>query len=102
MTFAIKFKVGFFKTRIYNLTVSQGRIILQPLDTNEKTLIIDDSQLQSVGFTKRENKDGELEIITNNKIYIGNFVKKDDCLKLSQILYKEFKDKVAWQKGVPD
>ncbi|HZK44592.1 MAG TPA: hypothetical protein VFC73_09965 [Syntrophomonadaceae bacterium] len=102
MTFKIKLKVGYFKTELYNLAISEGNITLSPLDNKADFLFIENSELKSVGYIKRENREGELEIITSDTIYTGTLLASDSLVELYKTLSKELGNKFAFHKGVPE
>lgn len=102
MTFKIKLKVGFFKTRLYDLVIDQGQMYLKPQEENENILIIKNSELQSIYFIKKEANEGELEIVTHDSIYIGSLASSDDFVKLAQVLSKEFGNKFMLHKSALD
>ncbi len=102
MTFKIKLKVGFFKTQFYNLAINDGKLILTPFDNKENDLVINDNQLKSVNFIQWESREGELEIITHDAVYLGSLAEKDDFAKLFPILSKELGSKFLIHKGALD
>lgn len=93
MTFKIKLKQGFFKTVLYHLTISPGLLILTPADYTAPSLKITKEELKSIAFIARENSEGDIEIITNDEIYIGNLLIGENNALLGQVLYKEFGNK---------
>ena len=93
MTFKIKLKRGFFKTELYDLSISSDLLILTPTDYPSPSLEITKEELKSIAFIARENSEGEIEIITNDVIYNGNLLNGEDNAFLGQVLYKEFGNK---------
>jgi len=96
MTFDIKLKTGFFKTRSYYLTIGQGRLVLTPQDdSDDSPLVINAHQLQSIYLTA-----GEFEIIADS-IYTGSFGPQTNLNQLSYLLATEFGDKFSVQFELP-
>lgn len=102
MTFKIKLKVGFFKTKPYELSVNKGQIALIPLEENENVILINNSELQSVNFITKDIRGGEIEIITKDDIYIGSLVVSNEFKELEKVLSKELGHKIILHKSVLD
>lgn len=96
MTFEVKLKTGFFRTRSYYLTIGQGRLVLTPQDsTDDVCVVIDASQLQSIYLAA-----GEFEVIADN-IYTGSFAPHTNLYQLSCLLATEFGEKFSVQFELP-
>jgi len=96
MTFEVKLKAGFFRTRSFYLTIGQGRLVLTPQDsTDDSRLVIDAHQLQSIYLTA-----GEFEIIADS-IYTGSFAPHTNLNQLSYLLATEFGEKFSVQFESP-
>ncbi|MDD3655035.1 MAG: hypothetical protein PHO01_12825 [Desulfotomaculaceae bacterium] len=97
MTFEIKLRVGFFKTRCYRLIIAHRKILLTPHDDNNEQIIIDDKELISIDISKKGCKTGELEIISQNRVYIGNFVHQRNLKEVCRFFAGEFGNKFISQ-----
>lgn len=96
MTFEVKLKTGFFRTRSYYLTIGQGRLVLTPQDsTDDVCVVIDASQLQSIYLAA-----GEFEVIADN-IYTGSVAPHTNLYQLSCLLATEFGEKFSVQFELP-
>ncbi len=101
MTFKIKLKTGFFKTRYYYLTIGQGQIILTPQQDNEDgRLVINEEDLQSICITRRNLTVSELEIITHSNTHIGSITDQISLEEVSNVFTKEFGHKFIFQHGL--
>jgi len=102
MTFEIKLKAGFFKTSRYSLTIDNKQILLIPQkDSNDDSengkLVIDDNDLKSVCIIKGNLGAGEIEIVAQSGIYIGNFVSQTNLEEVGQVFANEFGNKFTLQ-----
>lgn len=99
MPFAIKFKVGFFKTKIYELDVQKGQIVLKPQEGNGENCVIKHEEIESVSFISKDTKNVEIEIVTRNDIYLGSVIPGVDIGELEKIMAKELGPKLALCKS---
>ncbi len=91
MTFEIKIKAGFFKTRLYFLSITKGQLILTPREeSDDGRLVVEFSDLKSICIIRKDQVSGELEIVTANGIMIGNFAPHTNLEEVSQELSREF------------
>jgi hypothetical protein len=96
LTFDVKLKTGFFKTRSYSLTIGPGQLVLTPQDgSDDSPLVIDAHDLQSIYLTA-----GEFEIIAG-VIYTGSFAPHTNLNQLSYLLATEFSEKFIVQYELP-
>ncbi len=96
MTFKVKLKIGFFKTQLYDLVISQGQMFWRPQEKSEAALLIKNSELESVCLIKKNGGETELEIVTSDAVYVGILVTGDDFSRLKQVLAKEFGNKFSF------
>lgn len=98
MTFLIRLKTGFFKTKLYYLTVEDRQVIMVPKEADEnERLVIPEKDLCSVTITRKNTTSGELEIIVNNNIYYGSFTYLPILDEAVNIFAGEFGDKFIYQ-----
>lgn len=91
MTFKVRLKAGFFKTRPYLLSFSDGQLILTPGEKSEGScLVVRDRDLKSIGIKKGGHKHAELEIITLNGVIIGNLAPHTDLEEVYKEVAREF------------
>lgn len=102
MIIKIKLKTGYFKTQLYKLSISEGNITLTPLGNKGDNILIENNKLKSIGYIKRGNRVGELEIISDDVIYTGVLEEKDNFPELYQIFTKEFGNKFTLHRGAPE
>lgn len=98
MTFLIKLKTGFFKTKLYYLTVEDRQVVMVPTEASEnERLVIPEKDLCSVTITRKNITSGELEIIVNDNIYFGNFTYLPILDEVVNAFAYEFGDKFIYQ-----
>ncbi len=97
MTFDIKLKVGFFKTRGYCLTVGHKQIFLTPHDADYEEYIINDKELIYIGISKKSRQLAGLEIATNRSVYIGSIAIHKNIGIISRLFIREFGNKLIFQ-----
>lgn len=97
MTLEVKLKTGFFKTERYYLTVGHRQICLTPQDADNEEFIIDNNELISICIFKKSNQTGELEIVTQSRVYTLDFTNQSNLDDVRQSLANEFGDKLITQ-----
>jgi len=99
--FEVRLKAGFFKTQLYFMSIAGGQIVLTPQEhfANGRLIIAEDD-LESVGITSWDMVDGELEIATSHRVYLGRFVSSTDLEAVARSLCREFGSKFRFQHGV--
>lgn len=97
MTLVVKLKAGFFKNLCYYLTVGHGQIFLTPHDADDEKFIIDNNELISIYFLKKSYHTGELEIITQSRVFTVNFAVQTNLEEVCQSFVNEFSNKFISQ-----
>lgn len=98
MTFEIKLKAGFFKTLRYCLAVDHRQILLTPQDDSQsEVLLINDYELKSIYIVRGSLRAGEIEIVTQNDSYLGNFASHTDMEEVYRVFAREFGKKTVFQ-----
>lgn len=105
MNLEIKLKAGFFKTSRYSLSIDNKQILLLPQDVSEDDsengkLVIDDNDLTSVCISIGNLGTGEIEIVAQSGIYIGNFVFQMNLEEVGKVFANEFGHKFILHYGV--
>lgn len=94
MKWNVKLKTGIFKTQEYLLWIEKRRIMLQNLTNVKDLLSFPYDQIKSVTFIKK-NEGYELEINTNNGIYLAALTKDIDINELIGTFTSNFGKKVS-------
>lgn len=94
MKWNVKLKTGIFKTQEYLLWIEERKIILQDLTNIKDLLSFSYDQIKSVTFIKK-NEGYELEINTNNGIYLVALTKEIDINELIGTFTSNFGKKVS-------
>ncbi|MDD4169312.1 MAG: hypothetical protein PHD36_03475 [Desulfotomaculaceae bacterium] len=90
MTLDVKLEAGFFKTWRYYLTVSHRQIILTPHESENVEFVIDYNDLISICILKKGSQTGEVEIISQSRVYIVLFTIQANFDDVCHTFAKEF------------
>lgn len=77
LDFEFRMKTGFFETKIYDLLIRKGKLILSPKESEERLITVPEENILSITL-KKNQKSLEMEILTDEKIYQGQLDNKTD------------------------
>ena len=100
MTFEIKMKEGFFKTKPNYVTIETGKIILTPQDDSDfRRLVIEELELRSISITGTNMTPCELEITNRKNTYIGSLTSRNGMGEIVNCFAQEFGEKFVFLGG---
>lgn len=70
MDFEFRMKTGFFETKIFNLLISKGKLVLSPQGSDHQLITIPEESILNITLEKKE-KSIKMEIQTHEEIYQG-------------------------------
>lgn len=70
MDFEFRMKTGFFETKLYNLLIRKGKLILSPKESEGRQITIPEENVFDITI-KKSRKSFEVEIQTDEEIYQG-------------------------------
>jgi hypothetical protein len=95
VAYELKLKTSFFKTELYDLFICSDKIILMPKDNTElQKNIITNENLNSISLIKKSTNSFEIEISTQQGIFIGKLSKSINSEELISTLIKNFEGKI--------
>jgi len=95
LTYELKLKTGFFKTEFYDLCIYDDKIVLVSKEnTALQEIVITKKDLNSISLINKNSKFFEIEIRTQQGIFIGNLSTSFDSKELLRILVKNFDGKI--------
>gem|GEM_PF-1243362 len=91
----LKLKTGFFKTELYNLSIYDDKIVLTPKEnTVLQEIVITNENLNSISLVNKSTDFFEIEIYTQQGMFIGNISASFNSKKLLRILVEKFDRKI--------
>ncbi len=93
LSFEFRLKTGFFETKIFDLLISKGKLVLSPTESGGQIITIPENHVLNI--TLKNEKSLEIEIQTWDKIYHGIFCNNTDYEKLLEQLKKNLIKKIV-------
>ncbi|MDW5299352.1 MAG: hypothetical protein SA378_04340 [Sedimentibacter sp.] len=93
MIFDFRMKTGFFETKMLELHISKGKIILSPKEPDDQLIAILEENVLAITMRKSK-KSFEMEIQTNEKIYQGILDNKIDYEKFVNQIKENINKKI--------
>lgn len=90
MGFKFRMKTGFYETKMYDLLISKGKLILSPKESDDRLITIPEESILNITLKKTE-KSFEMEIQTYEKSYQGLLVNKTDY----ELLLEQLKENIS-------
>jgi len=91
----IKLRTGFFKTELYNLSIYDDKIVLVPKEnTVLREIVITNEDLNFISLVNKGTDFFEIEIYTQQGMFIGNISASYNSKKLLRILIEKFDGKI--------
>lgn len=98
LTYELKLRTGFFKTEQYNLGVNENKIVLAPKKNQMlQEIIIMPENLKSISLSNKNNNLFELEIQTQQGIFVGDLLTAVNIKRLLIMLNKNFAGKFIFK-----
>jgi len=88
-----RMKTGFFETKIYDLLIRKGKLILSPKESEDRSVTIPEESILNITL-KKSQKSFEMEIQTDEMIYQGLLDNKTDYKKLINKIKKNINKKI--------
>lgn len=93
--YEIKLKIGFFKTELCDLYIYDDKIVLAPKENTElHEIVITNESINSISLIKKNTKFFEIEIGSQQGMFVGTIFLTSESEKLFGILIKKFGRKV--------
>lgn len=93
MDFEFRMKTGFFETKVYDLLIRKGKLILSPKEPEDRLIAIPEKSILNITL-KKGRKSFEMEIQTDEKIYQGLLDDKTDYEKLINQMKENINKKI--------
>jgi len=90
--FEFRLKTGFFETKVFDLLISKGKLVLSPIETRDQVITIQEKDILNI--TLKNGKSLEIEIQTWDKIYQGVIGNKADYEELLRQLKGNINKKI--------
>lgn len=90
MGFKFRMKTGFYETKMYDLTIRKGGLVLSPTELEDLLITIPEENILNISL-KGSEKFIEVEIQTNKKDYQGLLVNKADY----ELLLEQLKENIS-------
>ncbi len=93
--FEFRLKTGFFETKLIDLLISKGKLMLSPSEAEDQVITISEKDILNI--TLKNVKSLEIEIQTWDKIYQGVFIDKADYEELLKKLKENINKKIVFE-----
>lgn len=96
MGFDFRMKTGFFETKLYELLIRRGKLILSPKESGNALITIPEKSVLSITL-KKSQKSFEMEIQTDEEIYQGLLDNMADYEKLINQMKENINRKILFE-----
>jgi hypothetical protein len=86
-------KTGFYETKLYNLQITKGELILSPIESDDSVDKISEESILNITLIEGEKASG-IEIQTNGRIYECLLTNKMDYELLLTLLKENINKKI--------
>ncbi len=90
--FESRLKTGFSETKIFDLLVSKGKLVLSPTESEDQVITIPEKDI--IDIMLKNKKSLKIKIQTRDKIYHNIFVNKTDYEQLLGQLKEKINKKI--------